>query len=97
MLALATVQATVFDVPHLFRVATPQHLGHQAIIIRRLVTRMGVLKRLPVIRKDLLEDTPVPRGCCNHRMDDLYSLKNSEEQYTFPMHWLRVLLSGFTS
>src|SRR6266568_1377669 len=68
MLALATVQATVFDVPHLFRVATPQHLGHQAIIIRRLVTRMGVLKRVPVIGKDLLEDTPVPRGCCNHRV-----------------------------
>src|SRR5713101_6515418 len=68
MLALATVQATVFDVPHLFRVATPKHLGHQAIIIRRLVTRMGVLKRVPVIGKDLLEDTPVPRGCCNHRV-----------------------------
>src|SRR6266851_7036102 len=29
---------------------------------------MGVLKRLPVIGKDLLEDTPVPRGCCNHRV-----------------------------
>src|SRR5713101_9072596 len=68
MLALATVQATVFDVPHLFRVATPKHLGHQAIVIRGLIPRMGVLKRLPVIGKDLLEDTPVPRGCCNHRV-----------------------------
>src|SRR5712692_6889276 len=80
MLALATVQATVFDVPHLFRVATPKHLGHQAIIVRRLITRMGVLKRVPVIGKDLLEDTPVPRGLCHHRVapswgDDMLTVK----------------------
>src|SRR6516164_4427160 len=29
---------------------------------------MGVLKRLPMIGKDLLEDTPVSRGCCQHRI-----------------------------
>src|SRR5215216_7974342 len=29
---------------------------------------MGTLKRVPVLSKDLLEDTPVPRGCCNHRV-----------------------------
>src|SRR5207302_5327677 len=33
----------------------------------RLISRMSVLKRLPVIGKDLLEDIPVPRGCCNHQ------------------------------
>src|SRR5437764_1287149 len=27
---------------------------------------MGVLKRLPVVGKDLFEDAPVPRGYCNH-------------------------------
>jgi hypothetical protein len=27
---------------------------------------MGTLKRVPVIGKDLFEDTPVPRGCCQH-------------------------------
>src|SRR5215470_9266997 len=66
MLALSTVQAAVFDVPHLVRVATRQHLGHQVIIVSRLVARMGVLKRLPMIGKDLLKDTPVPGGCCQH-------------------------------
>src|SRR5262245_35804865 len=29
---------------------------------------MGVLKRLPVIGKDLLEDIPVPRWGCTHRL-----------------------------
>ncbi len=33
VLALATVQAVVFDIPHLVRVATPEHLSHQAIIV----------------------------------------------------------------
>ena len=58
--ALATLQAAVFDVTHLFRVATPEHLRHQTIIVGRLVARMGVLKGLPVIGTDLLKDTPVP-------------------------------------
>src|SRR4029453_13214729 len=43
-------------------------LRHQTLVIRRLVARMGVLKRLPMVGKDLLEDTPVPRGCCQHRI-----------------------------
>src|SRR5215813_6580739 len=50
-----------------FRVAARQHLGHQASVVRRLVARMGMLKRLPVVSKDLLEDIPVPRGGCHHR------------------------------
>src|SRR2546426_12066102 len=29
---------------------------------------MGTLKRVPVIGKDLLEDTPVPRGWWHHRI-----------------------------
>jgi hypothetical protein len=29
---------------------------------------MGVLKRGPVIGKNLLEDTPVPRDVCHHRV-----------------------------
>ena len=66
VLALATVQAAVFEVPDLLRIATRQHLRHQVIVVGRLIARMGMLKRLPVIGKDLLEDTPVPRGCCQH-------------------------------
>jgi len=29
---------------------------------------MGLLKWLPVVSKDLLEDIPVPRGGCHHRI-----------------------------
>src|SRR5215475_3846244 len=66
MLPLATVLAAVLDIPYLLRVATRQHLGHEAFVVGRLVTRMGVLKRVPVIGKDLLEDIPVPRGLGHH-------------------------------
>ena len=37
-----------------------KHLAHQIIVIGGLIPRMGVLKRLPVIGKDLLKDAPVP-------------------------------------
>ena len=67
MLALATLQAAVFDIAHLLWVATRQHLGHEAFVVGRPVTRMGVGKRVPVIGKDLLEDVPVQRGCCKHQ------------------------------
>src|SRR6266516_7345199 len=78
--ALATPQAAVFDIAHLFRVATRQHLRHQALVVGRLVARMGVGKRAPVIGKNLLEDTPVPRGVGHHRVtpsggDDLLVMK----------------------
>src|SRR6266487_564800 len=66
--ALATVQTAVFDIAHQVRVTTREHLGHQAVVIRRLIPWMGVLKRLPMIGKDLLEDTPVPRGFGHHRV-----------------------------
>ena len=67
MFTLATVRAAVFEVPHLVWVATPEHLRHKIIIVGRLVTRMGLRKLFPVIGKDLLEDVPVPRGCCKHQ------------------------------
>ena len=65
---LATLQATVFEVPHFLGVAARQHLGHQVIVVGRLVARMGALQRLPMVSKDLLEDIPVPRGGCTHRI-----------------------------
>src|SRR6266851_3614344 len=68
VLALATVQAAVRDRAYFFRVAARQHLGHQALVVRRLVARMSLLKRLPGVSKDLLEDIPVPRGGCHHRI-----------------------------
>src|SRR5262245_49097229 len=68
MFALATVRAAVFDIPHLVLIATRQHLGHQSIIVGGLIARMGVGEAVPVVSKDLLEDVPVPRGCCQHRV-----------------------------
>jgi hypothetical protein len=57
MCALATLQAAVLHIAHLVGLPARQHLGHQTIIIGRLIARMGVLKCLPVISKDLLKDT----------------------------------------
>ena len=68
MRALTAVQAAVLARAYFFRGATRQHLGHQASVVRRLVARMSLLKRLPVVSKDLLEDMPVPRGGCHHRI-----------------------------
>src|SRR4029453_12317084 len=77
---LATPQAAVFDIAHLLRVATRQHLGHQALVVGGLVAGMGVGKRVPVLGKDLLEDIPVSRGGGHHRVppsggDDLLVMK----------------------
>src|SRR6516162_4960000 len=66
MLALAAVQTAILDIPDLFRIATREHLRDQTIVIRSLIARMGILKRLPMLGKDLLKDTPVPGGCCKH-------------------------------
>ena len=82
--ALATLQAAVCEVAYLLRVATREHRGHQAIVVGGLIPRMGALKRVPVIGKDLLEDTPVPRGLCHHRVapswgDKAISRKNFTE------------------
>jgi hypothetical protein len=66
--ALAALMTAVVEVTHLVGIATLEHVGHQTIIVQRLVTRMGVLKRGPVIVKDLLEDTPVPGDVCHHRV-----------------------------
>src|SRR5712691_6629100 len=65
-MALAAVQAAVFEIAHFRGVATGEHLAHQPMVIRGLIARMGLLKHLPVIGKDLLKDTPVPCGCGKH-------------------------------
>src|SRR5262245_22858302 len=57
---------TSFEIPHFLWVAAMQHLCHQVIVVRRLVARISALKRLPVIGKDSLKDTPGPCGCCQH-------------------------------
>ena len=67
MLTLPTLQAAVCDGADFLWVATRAHLGHQRIRVGRLVAGMGVCKLVPVISKDLFEDTPVSDGWCHHR------------------------------
>ena len=68
MFALPTMQTAVRDRAHLVGIPAPEHLVHEAIIVGRLVARMGMGKLVPVIGKDLLEDVPIPRGFCHHQV-----------------------------
>ena len=68
MLPLATGLAAVRALAHLVWVATGQQRGAQALGIGRLLPWRSTLQRVPVLGNDLREDTPVPRGCRNHRM-----------------------------
>src|SRR6266700_2591290 len=40
MCALSTLQTPVFDIPHLVRITTCEHLMHEGIIVGLIVTRM---------------------------------------------------------
>jgi hypothetical protein len=66
MLALTTGETALCARPHLVWMATRQHLGHQIMRVGRLIARMGVGESIPVVGKELLEDVPVPCGCCQH-------------------------------
>ena len=68
MLALSTLLAAVFDIAHVVGVAAVMHLFHEAVIVRRVIARAELFKPLPVIGKELFEDTPVPGGLCHHRV-----------------------------
>src|SRR5262249_23312764 len=67
MFALSTVQTPVFAIAHFLRVTTPKHLLHETIIVTRIIVRVDVLKPVPVLGKDLLEDAPGRRGFCHHQ------------------------------
>jgi hypothetical protein len=67
MLALSTLLAAVVDVPHLVRVPTAKHLIHQAIVVGGLIARVSLFELIPVIGKELFEDTPVPSGWCHRQ------------------------------
>ena len=68
MLALSARLAAVFDIAHVVGVATIEHLGHETVIVCRLITGTKAFELIPVIGKDLLEDTPVPGSLCQHRV-----------------------------
>src|SRR5215831_1996187 len=64
--ALPAIQAPVVDVPYLVRVPACEHLVYKLIIVALMVPRMASCEAVPVLGKDLLEDVPILRGCCNH-------------------------------
>ena len=65
--ALTALQTAVRHLAQLVGISTPKHLGSQAIIVGRLGAWMGVLKPVPVLSKDLLEDIPGPCRCYTHQ------------------------------
>jgi hypothetical protein len=56
--ALSTIETSVVEVSNLFRVATGEHLVDQLIIVSGIITRIELLKFIPVIMKDLFKDIP---------------------------------------
>jgi hypothetical protein len=58
MFALPTVEASVVKVADLVRIATGEHLVHRFIIVSVIITRVELLKFIPVIMKDLFKDVP---------------------------------------
>src|SRR5688572_17407138 len=74
MFALSTVEAAVLDRAYLIGIPTPEHLGDEAIIVARMVTRIDACKAVPVLGKDLFEDAPGRWGCCSHQAASLWVL-----------------------
>src|SRR5262249_49937824 len=72
--ALPTAQTPIIDIPHLGGIPTPEHLGHQVIIVAAIVARIDAFKAGPVVGKDLFEDAPGRRRGCSHQAASLRSL-----------------------
>jgi len=56
--ALSTIEASVVEVSDLFGIATGEHLVHQFVIVSVIITRVELLKLVPVIMKDLFKGIP---------------------------------------
>ena len=67
MLPLATMQTPILDIPHPLRIATGEHLVHEAIIVGCIVARIDVCKLIPVLDKDLLETFQSCEGAASMR------------------------------
>jgi hypothetical protein len=55
---LPTIEASMFDIADLVRIATREHLVDQLVIVSVIITRVELLKFVPVIMKDLFKDVP---------------------------------------
>jgi hypothetical protein len=67
--ALSAIQAAVFDIADLFRIATAEHLLHESIIVSPIVAGMPLFKSIPVIIEDLFKDIPAWNEFCFHADD----------------------------
>ena len=56
--ALSTIEASVVEVADLVWIATGEHLVHKIVIVSVIITRVELLKFVPVIMKDLFKDIP---------------------------------------
>ena len=56
--ALSTIEASMFEVSDLVRIATRKHLVDQLIIVSVIIKRVELFKFIPVIMKDLFKDIP---------------------------------------
>src|SRR5919106_2655671 len=56
---LPTVQTSICDIAHLFRVATPEHLVHEPVVVDTIIPGMPLFKPIPMIIEYLLKDIPV--------------------------------------
>src|SRR5437764_15242164 len=55
MFTLTTMETAVFDIAHLIRIPTSEHLVDEVIIVGRIVARAALFKPLPVLGKDLFK------------------------------------------
>lgn len=64
MVALATGQTAGCARAYLFGMPTPEHLGHETIIVARMVARVDGFAPVPVLGTDLCEEGPGRRSGC---------------------------------
>jgi hypothetical protein len=55
---LPTIEASIVEIADLLRIATGEHLVDQLVIVSVIITRVELLKFIPVIMKDLFKDIP---------------------------------------
>jgi len=66
MFTLTTMETAVFDIAHLIRIPTSEHLVDEVIIVGRIVARAALFKPLPVLGKDLFKNLPASNDFGSH-------------------------------
>ena len=60
------METSIFDIAHLVRITTPEHLVDEVIVVGRIVTRTELFKLLPMFGKNLFEDIPAGKDLGSH-------------------------------